>query len=117
MFSAQVLVDAYVGERYPQQVRATALGAASGVGRLGAITGPALGGALLGAGIAYPWGFRAFAGVAALGALAVLAVGAGAPSADRATAAPGADPASRLGRRLSPATPTRCPTSRSRTCR
>jgi MFS family permease len=87
VFSAQVLVYAFIGQRYPQYMRATALGAASGVGRLGAISGPALGGALLGAGIAYPWGFHAFAGVAALGALAVLAVGAGTPTRDRATAA------------------------------
>ena len=93
VFSSQVLVFAYVGERYPQHVRATALGAASGVGRLGAISGPALGGALLGAGIAYPWGFYAFAGVAALGALAVLGVGSGVAAGDRSTASPEADPA------------------------
>ncbi len=93
VFSAQVLVYAYIGQRYPQQVRATALGAASGVGRLGAISGPALGGALLGAGIAYPFGFFAFAGVAALGGLAVLAVGPGTSVRDRARAAPEAGPA------------------------
>ncbi|HEY2173519.1 MAG TPA: aromatic acid/H+ symport family MFS transporter [Mycobacteriales bacterium] len=75
VFSAQVLVYAWVGRLYPAAVRGSALGAASGVGRLGAITGPALGGALLAAGLAYPWGFYAFALVAALGALAVLAVG------------------------------------------
>ena len=50
-------------------------GTASGVGRLGAIAGPILGGALLQAGIAYPWGFYAFAVVAALGALGVVLVG------------------------------------------
>ena len=93
VFSSQVLVYAYIGERYPQAVRATALGAASGIGRLGAISGPALGGALLGAGIAYPFGFFAFAGVAALGALSVLGVGAAGPSRDRATASPEADTA------------------------
>jgi MFS family permease len=75
VFSAQVLVFAWVGRVYPDAVRGSALGATSGVGRLGAITGPALGGALLAAGIANPWGFYAFALVAALGALAVLAVG------------------------------------------
>jgi MFS transporter, AAHS family, benzoate transport protein len=75
VFSAQVLVYAWVGRLYPAAIRGSALGAASGVGRLGAITGPALGGALLAAGLAYPWGFFAFALVAALGAVAVLVVG------------------------------------------
>ena len=75
VFSAQVLVYAWVGRHYPAAARGSALGATSGVGRLGAISGPALGGALLAAGLAYPWGFYAFALVAALGALAVLGVG------------------------------------------
>ena len=75
VFSAQVLVYAYVSQLYPAEARGTALGTASGVGRLGAICGPLLGGALLEAGIAYPWGFYAFAVVAAIGALGVVAVG------------------------------------------
>jgi MFS family permease len=74
VFSAQVLVYAYVGQVYPAFARGTALGAASGVGRLGAISGPLIGGWLLTAGLAYPWGFYAFAAVAALGALAVATV-------------------------------------------
>jgi MFS family permease len=64
-----------VSRRYPAEARATALGGASGVGRLGAICGPLVGGALLSAGLAYPWGFYAFAVVAALGAVAVSLVG------------------------------------------
>jgi MFS family permease len=75
VFSSQVLVYASISRHYPAAVRATALGAASGIGRLGAITGPLIGGALLSAGIAYPWGFYVFALVAALGAVAVAAVG------------------------------------------
>ena len=71
VFSAQVLVYAFVGHLYPTEIRGTALGMAAGVGRVGAIVGPFLGGALVTAGIAYPWGFYAFA-VAAL--LAVLAL-------------------------------------------
>ena len=47
-------------------------GLAAGVGRVGAIVGPFLGGALVTAGIAYPWGFYAFA-VAALLAVGALA--------------------------------------------
>jgi benzoate transport len=75
VFSAQVLVYAYVSQLYPAEARGTALGTASGIGRLGAIAGPILGGALLQAGIAYPWGFYAFAVVAALGAVGVALVG------------------------------------------
>lgn len=72
VFSAQVLVYAFVGHLYPPEIRGTALGMAAGVGRVGAIVGPSLGGALVTAGIAYPWGFYAFA-VAALIAVAALA--------------------------------------------
>jgi len=79
VFSAQVLVYAYVSHLYPAAVRATALGSASGVGRLGAIVGPLIGGALLGAGLAYPWGFYVFAVVAAIGAAAVAVVAAAPP--------------------------------------
>jgi AAHS family benzoate transporter-like MFS transporter len=71
VFSAQVLVYAYVGHVYPASARGTAMGAASGVGRLGAICGPLIGGWLLTAGVAYPWGFYIFAAVAAIGALSI----------------------------------------------
>jgi benzoate transport len=71
VFSAQVLVYAYVSRAYPAAARATALGGSAGVGRIGAICGPLLGGWLLSGGIAYPWGFYVFAGVAAMGAIAV----------------------------------------------
>lgn len=74
VFSAQVLVYAYIGKTYPDAMRATGIGWAAGVGRIGAICGPILGGALLTAGIAYPWGFYAFAAVGALGAAAVTGV-------------------------------------------
>ena len=57
VFSAQVLVYAFVGHLYPPEIRGTALGVAAGVGRVGAIVGPSLGGALVTAGVAYPWGF------------------------------------------------------------
>ncbi|TDO36391.1 putative MFS family arabinose efflux permease [Kribbella sp. VKM Ac-2527] len=88
VFAAQVLVYAYIGRVYSAENRATGLGWAAGVGRLGAITGPIVGGALLTAGIAFPWGFYVFAVVAALGAIAIGAVersSVGAP-ADRRTA-------------------------------
>jgi AAHS family benzoate transporter-like MFS transporter len=71
VFSAQVLVYAFTSANHPPQVRATALGWAAGVGRVGAISGPVIGGALLSAGYAFPWGFYVFAVVGALGALAL----------------------------------------------
>ncbi|MGW4489884.1 hypothetical protein ACWEOE_39425 [Amycolatopsis sp. NPDC004368] len=74
VFSAQVLVFAYVAATYGDFLRATGLGWAAGVGRLGAITGPIIGGVLLDAGLAYPWGFYTFAVVGVLGAGAILAV-------------------------------------------
>ncbi len=74
-FSSQVLVYAYVGQRYPDAARATALGASSGVGRIGAIAGPLVTAPLLAAGIAFPWGFFVFAAVAAIGAAGVAAAG------------------------------------------
>jgi AAHS family benzoate transporter-like MFS transporter len=75
VFSAQVLVYAYIGRHYPAGNRATALGWAAGIGRLGAICGPLVGGALLTAGVAYPWGFYVFAVVGALGAIAITFAG------------------------------------------
>ncbi|MDT7744498.1 MAG: transporter, family, benzoate transport protein [Actinomycetota bacterium] len=91
VFSSQVLVYAWVGRVYPTAMRATALGSASGVGRLGAITGPALTGALVAGGLAYPWGFFVFALVAALGAVAVATVTRTRRADDLAEAAPEPD--------------------------
>ena len=68
VFSAQVLVYAFVSANHPPQVRATALGWSAGAGRVGAIVGPVITGALFAAGIAFPWGFYVFAVVGALGA-------------------------------------------------
>jgi MFS family permease len=76
VFSAQVLVYAYTTRAYPPQARATGLGWTAGIGRIGAICGPLLGGLLLTAGIVYPWGFYAFAVVAALAAVGVGALNA-----------------------------------------
>ncbi|MCF6508315.1 aromatic acid/H+ symport family MFS transporter [Blastococcus sp. MG754426] len=73
VFSAQVLVYAFTSANHPPQVRATALGWSAGAGRIGAIVGPVLTGALVTAGIAFPWGFYLFAAVGALGAVALSA--------------------------------------------
>ena len=71
VFSSQVLVYAYISHLYPASARATAVGAASGFGRLGGIAGPLIGGWLLTVGLAYPWGFYIFAVVAAIGAVSI----------------------------------------------
>jgi MFS transporter, AAHS family, benzoate transport protein len=71
VFSAQVLVYAFTSANNPPAVRATALGWSAGAGRVGAIVGPVVTGALVTAGIAFPWGFYVFAVVGALGAVAL----------------------------------------------
>lgn len=72
VFSAQVLVYAYTAASHPPGVRATALGLSAGIGRVGAIMGPLVGGTLVTWGIAYPWGFYVFAAVGLCGATAIL---------------------------------------------
>ncbi|WP_051165860.1 MFS transporter [Amycolatopsis orientalis] len=73
-FSSQVLVYVYIARVYPAEARGTGLGAASGIGRFGAMSGPLVTGLLLSAGLAYPWGFYLFAAVALIGALAIAVV-------------------------------------------
>ncbi|MCL6667933.1 MFS transporter [Streptomyces panaciradicis] len=95
VFSAQVLVYAYVTNFYPADVRGTALGSASGIGRIGSIVGPSITGALVAAGIGHPWGFYFFAAVAVAGFLAVLTLPgrAAAAQTEPAPAAEAAQPA------------------------
>ncbi|GAB3695212.1 MFS transporter [Corynebacterium nasicanis] len=69
VFSSQNLVYAFVGENHPSNMRATAMGFSAGIGRLGAISGPMLGGLLISLGLAHPWGFFAYAAVGLAGAL------------------------------------------------
>ena len=66
-----MLVYAYTAANHPPAVRATALGMAAGIGRLGAISGPLLGGTLVSMGIGHPWGFYVFALVGLLAAIAI----------------------------------------------
>lgn len=44
---SQNIVQAYVSQYYPAFIRSTALGTASGIGRIGGMTGPIMGGVLL----------------------------------------------------------------------
>jgi AAHS family benzoate transporter-like MFS transporter len=69
-----ILVNAYTAAFYPVDMRATGLGWALGVGRLGAILGPLYGGFVLASGWGIEANFYAFAVPAVLGALAMLFV-------------------------------------------
>lgn len=69
VFSSQNLVYAFVGENHPSNLRATAMGISAGIGRLGAISGPMLGGLLVHKDLANPWGFYSFAIVGLAGAV------------------------------------------------
>ena len=75
VFSAQVLIYAFVGQVYPASMRGAALGWTAGVGRIGAITGPIIIGAMLSTNNGYPGGFYVFAGIAAAAVLTTLVVG------------------------------------------
>ncbi len=74
VFSAQVLIYALVTDLFPSDMRGTALGLTSGVGRLGAIAGPSITGGLVSAGTAYPRAFYVLAAVAVLALVALLVV-------------------------------------------
>lgn len=89
VFSSQVLVYAWVSQLFPVRLRGTALGFAAGVGRLGAILGPAVTGALVAAGIAYPWGFYVFAAAAVLAVIALAFVPQTVPAVSRTGASVG----------------------------
>lgn len=70
----QVIVYGYVATYYATSVRATALGLTAGIGRLGAVTGPIVGGWLLANGFGNVWTFGFFGVTALLGGLACVLV-------------------------------------------
>lgn len=69
----QILLYATAADFYTASIRTTGLGWASGVGRIGAIVGPLLGGLLIAAKLPMTWNFVAFA---VPGMVAVLAMSA-----------------------------------------
>jgi len=71
---AQNIVQAYVSQYYPAYIRSTALGMASGIGRIGGMFGPLLGGFLLSISLPIQLNFIAFAipGLIAAVALALV---------------------------------------------
>lgn len=68
----QILLYASVAQLYTLSIRSTGLGWASGVGRIGAIVGPLLGGMLLAAQLPLSMNFIAFAVPGAISALAMI---------------------------------------------
>ncbi|WP_209205419.1 aromatic acid/H+ symport family MFS transporter [Rhodococcus sp. 1R11] len=70
----QILVGGFCATHYPQKLGATALAWSLGVGRIGAICGPLLGGLIASWALGYQVNFYAFAVVAVLGAIVVASV-------------------------------------------
>jgi AAHS family benzoate transporter-like MFS transporter len=70
----QILLNGYVASHYEPEHRASALGWTLGVGRLGAILGPTVGGWLLSSSLGVDWNFYTFAIAATAGAGLVLCV-------------------------------------------
>lgn len=71
----QCLIIAAVASHYPAHLRGTALGWALGVGRIGAVAAPQVGGLLLAAGLGVNSNFLAFAGAAAAAAVLLGIIG------------------------------------------
>lgn len=69
---SQNLLNAYVSNYFPARGRSTALGWTLGIGRLGGIIAPIVGGLLLGSQLGLRWNFYAFALAALLGVVFVL---------------------------------------------
>ena len=72
---SQILLYAYVAQYYQLAIRSTGIGWASGIGRLGAISGPMLGGVLMSAELPFQFNFLAFAVPGAIAGLAISMVG------------------------------------------
>lgn len=70
----QILVNGYVATYFGENERTAALGLSLGLGRVGAIFGPILGGWIASSALGVEWNFYAFAAFAALGCLAVALV-------------------------------------------
>ena len=77
----------FIASRYPVQIRATAIGAALSVGRLGAILGPLYRSLLLSTGLPLQVLFAAVAAPAVIGAVLVTVMPTRRTAADRVPAA------------------------------
>lgn len=72
---SQILLYAYVGQYYPQRIRSTGIGWASGVGRSGAIFGPILGGMLMAMNLSLEFNFYFFALPGLIACIAIFMAG------------------------------------------
>lgn len=72
--SASLVLTAYIAEYYAPSVRTTATGWALSAGRIGAMSGPIVGGFIAGLQLDASWNFAIFAGVALVAAIATALV-------------------------------------------
>lgn len=89
----QILLNSYVASYYGADHRAAAVGWTLGIGRLGAILGPTVGGWLLASSLGVDWNFYTFALAGAAGAGLVLCIPVVSPTTACELAAPAAQPA------------------------
>ncbi len=71
---SQILLYAYAAQFYPLAIRSTGIGWSSGIGRIGAIVGPMLGGSLLAMNLPLEQNFMAFAIPGIIAAVAVATI-------------------------------------------
>ena len=71
---SQNLANSYVSQYYPSSIRSTGLGWALGIGRIGGIVGPLLGGFLLASTLSIQFNFMVFALPGVIAALAVFLI-------------------------------------------
>jgi AAHS family benzoate transporter-like MFS transporter len=70
----QIITNAYVSQYYPASIRSTGVGWELGIGRIGGMIGPALGGVLLAAQLPINFNFLVFAIPSILGGIAIFLV-------------------------------------------
>ena len=70
----QIITNAYVSQYYPASIRSTGVGWELGIGRIGGMIGPALGGVLLAAQLPIHFNFLVFAIPSILGGIAIFLV-------------------------------------------
>mgnify|MGYP001178162477 CR=1 FL=1 len=70
----QIVTNAYVSQYYPASIRSTGVGWELGIGRIGGMLGPALGGFLLNAELPFHFNFLAFAIPSIIGGIAIFLV-------------------------------------------
>jgi len=83
--SASLILTGYIAGYYPAHIRAAATGWALSFARVGAMTGPMVGGYVAGSGLSFSWNFIVFAAAALIAAIAVILL----PGTTRKTVAAG----------------------------